>query len=363
MTIDLSYTAVAPLLPSLTSDLDLTHAMGGLLIGLYGIGMLIGSYPALRLAAWLGLVPATIVGLGLVVIGPLTFAFSSSFDVLCLGRFCGGFGDAITMTSILAIASTAGGRERRGAAIGMVYSGAFTGGMLGPLIGSAAEAFGRTIIFGLLALVQLVIAGFVTRLPTLPPGPVAGLRTTLGYLRSGRALIALSITSIPPFGLGIFVVSGSYRISESGGSSLMIAIAFSGMAGLYVVTSPTLGRISDERGRRQPIIALLLLAVFPLVLLALTTQPLPTVALIIIGGTLFTLVGGPGFALFSDLILERGGTTVEASFLKNLNWGLSAALGSIIAGLFHGAAGAEASFLFLAALLMVSASVVARSTR
>ena len=363
LVVDLCSTAIAPLLPTLDHELGLGHALAGLLVAFYGIGYMIGAYPALRFTSWFGLVPTTMIGTGLAIVGSLTFAFSSNFEVLCAGRVLGGFGSVVVYTGILSIASTTAGTERRGSAIGMVYSGTYAGSAIGPLLGSAADAFGRTIIFGLLSLVQLVIVGFVTRLPKLPPDPIASLRTTFGYLRFRRALIALWITGIPPFGLGVLVVSGSYRIIETGGSALLIAIAFSGMAVLYVFSSPTLGRISDVRGRRQPIIFLMLLATLPLLLLTLADVPIPSVALIAIGGTLFTLVGGPSFALLSDSVQERGGTAAESTFLMSLYWGPSSALGAILAGIFHGVVGAELSFLFLAGTTVASAGLVARYIR
>jgi MFS family permease len=159
------------------------------------------------------------------------------------------------------------------------------------------------------------------------------------------------------------IVSGSFRISEIGGSSLVIALAFSAMAVLYVISSPPLGHLSDTYGRARPLIVLLLLATVALLVLMMVTMPLPAAALIAVGGTLLTLVGGPSFALLTDAVQAQGKSTVEATFLMNLYWGPSAALGAILGGIFHGAVGAELSFGFLAVVLVASAGLVARYAR
>jgi len=74
-------------------------------------------------------------------------------------------------------------------------------------------------------------------------------------------------------------------------------------------------------------------------------------------------VDGPGFALVGDGVESLGGNSADTTFLVNLSWGPSAALGAILAGVCHDAVGANLSFAVLAAVAAVSAGIVYRRLR
>ena len=198
------------------------------------------------------------------------------------------------------------------------------------------------------------------RLPGAAPIAATPLRAMLAHVGSAQVRLGLWITSLPGFGLGVLMVSGTYRIQEVMGTTLMIAAAFGGIAVINVFAGPILGNISDRMGRRQPLLVLMTFAAILLGMLIGVEERIPLVILIAIGGALFSLVDGPGFALVGDGVQMRGGNDAEATFLMNLFWGPSAALGAILAGVFHGTGGAMLSFAVLAGITGISALVVYR---
>ena len=359
----LFYTALAPLLPSLDRQLGLGHAMAGILVAGYAIGYIFGTYPAIRLVTLRGPRATAVIGVMCVAFATAIFAVGDQLEILIAARILVGFGSVIAYTGVIAAASSIAGDQNRGLAIGTVYSGSAAGAAVGPLVGAAAEAAGRGPIFGIVAIGQLAVAGLLTQLPHVPAAKPVNVRETYRYLRYRRVWVGVWVTSIPGFALGVLVLSGSYRLSEIGATSLAIALAFSGIAVINVVANPTIGRLSDRIGRQMPILLALISAAVAVILMTLAALEVPTIILIALTGALLMTIGGPGLALIGDEITAHGGSTIQATLLMNTAWGPSAALGAILAGLFHGAVGAELSFAVLAAVALGSAFAVHRFAR
>lgn len=357
----LFYTALAPLLPQLDADLALGHEAAGLLVAGYAIGYAVGAIPAYLLSARVGPRMTAVLGVGAVAVATSFFAFGDAYPELLAARVLVGLGSVVAYTGVLGAAAAIVGTERRGTAIGRVYSGSAAGSAIGPLVGSLAEHIGRGPVFAAVAAAQLLIAGLLSRLPSVPPTDRVPLREALGYLRSIDVRIGLWITSVPGFALGVLTLSGTYRLHEVGAGSTVIAIAFSGIAVINVFVAPRIGAASDRMGRHRPIALALLVAAVALILMALAALEVSTVALIAVAGAVLLAIGGPGLALVGDGIARMGGDARNATFLMNLAWGPSAAIGAVAAGLVHGARGAELSLILLAGVAVLSMLLVRRS--
>lgn len=354
----LFYAALAPMLPSLEGWFGLSHAGAGALVASYGIGYGLGTYPSVRLSASVGPRSTALTGALFVVVGTVAFAVAPNLGLLFAGCTVSGIGSAMLNTGVIVLATASVGSEHRGSVIGTIYGGDDAGSAAGPLIGAVAESVGRGPVFGLLALAQLAVAGLMTRLPSVPAAPMAGFRKMIGHLRSARVRLGLRMSGLPDFGLGVLVVSGSLRIAEAGGSALLIATVFSCIAAVSVVAEPIVGRISDELGLRRPLLVLVLSAVVSIGLLIPADNRNLIAALVAISGALLAPLGSPGFALICDAVERRGGDDAQATFLMNLFWGPIAASGAAVAGIFHGAVGAQLSFALLAMVTLVSAGLV-----
>jgi predicted MFS family arabinose efflux permease len=359
----LFYTALAPLLPGIGRDLDLSHTLAAVLVAGYAIGYVIGALPGYALTSRYAPRTAGALGIALVALGTAGFAAGGDLPVLLGARILVGAGAVVAYTGLLAAAAEIGGLEARGSAIGRVYAGSAAGGALGPLAGAAADAVGRGPVFASLAGLQTIVAVLIARLPATPPIGAMPLRSVLAQVRYRRVRIGLWITAIPGFTLGVLTVSGSYRIAELGGTSLAIAIGFSGIAVINVFLNPRIGNLSDRLGRERPTAIALSGAAIALLAIILAAFEVSTIALIALTGALMMSIGGPGLALIGDEIARRGGDPAQATLLMNLFWGPTAALGAIAAGIFHDAVGAVLAFGMLAAVAAVSAAVVYRESR
>ena len=351
---------IAPMLPSLARQFGLSHTMGGLLVAAFAVGFAVGTYPALQLTSKMGPRATTVIGTACVAAGVLCFAVGTTDGLLFAGRGLAGFGSVVVYSGGIALAMAGVGNEHRGATIGTIYSGSYAGAAIGPLIGTAATIFGRSPVFVLMASAPLVVTALLSRVPSVVGAPAVNLGALRGYLRSGRVRLGLWITSLPAFGGGVIVVSGAYRLDEVGASALMIGIAFGGMAVITATLEPILGRVSDTWGRRRPLLVLMLLTAIAMSILIPIQERVALVVLIAIAGSLFSVADGPGFALVGDGVESLRGNATTTTFLVNLSWGPSAALGAVLAGICHDAVGAALSFGALAAVTTFSAGLIYR---
>ena len=149
------YAAITPLLPKLADDLDLGKNGAGVLTGAYAAGTLVGSLPAGWLIARFGVKPTVIVGLALMSVSCLVFAFARHIGLLDGARFLQGVGGACSWAGGMAWVAAEAPRERRGAMLGSAMGFAIFGVQLGPVVGAVARgvgqefAFSTTVAFGL----------------------------------------------------------------------------------------------------------------------------------------------------------------------------------------------------------------------
>src|ERR1700745_2395568 len=80
------YAALTPLLPHFVHDLHLSYAGAGVLVAAYAAGALVGGLPGGAAAARLGARRAVLVGLTLMGLSSLGFAFPHGFLRVFLAR-------------------------------------------------------------------------------------------------------------------------------------------------------------------------------------------------------------------------------------------------------------------------------------
>ncbi|HKI93446.1 MAG TPA: MFS transporter, partial [Gaiellaceae bacterium] len=94
------YAALTPLLPHFSASLGLSKSRAGVLVGAYAAGALVGGLPGGFAAARLGSRRAVLVGLTLMGIASLGFAFASGFWPLFVARFVQGCGSAFSWAGV-----------------------------------------------------------------------------------------------------------------------------------------------------------------------------------------------------------------------------------------------------------------------
>src|SRR3954452_10166860 len=147
------YAAITPLLPEYADDLDLSKAAAGVLTASYAAGTLIAALPSGFLAARIGSRQTMVVGLALIAVSSVAFAFADSAPVLDGARFAEGVGGACAWTGGLTWLMSATPADRRGEVIGAALAAAIFGILLGPVIGGVATVTGPEVVFCAVAVV------------------------------------------------------------------------------------------------------------------------------------------------------------------------------------------------------------------
>ncbi len=242
------YAALAPLLPSLSQQFGLGKGGAGLLVGIYPIGGFLGALPAGWATARFGPRPAILVSLGLMAVAALVFAFGQTIEMLYVGRFLQGLAAAVSWTAGLAWLVQGTSRERRGEALGFGIGAGVVGAQLGPVLGTVAHFVGRGPAFAATALVSVLIAALVLRMPEPQVDEQTTSASPLRLLRNGRYLIALMILVIPSMAFGVIEVLAPLRLSELGSSAALIGLIFFLAGAVEAIVSPVVGKLTDRIG-------------------------------------------------------------------------------------------------------------------
>jgi MFS family permease len=357
------YAAITPLLPHFADEFGLTKGGAGVLVASYAAGTFAGALPSGWLCAKAGVRATVLVGLGLLGITSLAFAFAPSVLVLDLARFLQGVGAAATWAGAFGWLIGASPRERRGEVIGAAMAAAIAGALFGPALGAAAAALSPEVVFSAVPVAAAGLAFWALRTPAVPPGGTARLRDLLTAVRQRPILGGMWLTTLPGLIFGTLGVLAPLRLDELGAGSTAIAAVFLFAAAFEAVVSPIVGRISDRIGRLPPVIVGLCGATVVLALVPWPERAWVLGVLVIAISPAIGTLWAPAMSQLSDgaerLALEQG----FAFALVNIAWSVGDSVGAAGGGKLGQSAGDEVPYLILAALCALTlAGVVAAAT-
>ncbi len=348
------YAAITPLLPEYADDLGLSKTGAGVLTASYAAGTLIAALPSGFLAARIGSRQAMLVGLGLIAVSSVAFAFAKTVVILDVARFAEGVGGACAWTGGLTWLMTAAPVERRGEIIGAALAAAIFGILLGPVIGGIATVTGPEVVFTGVAVLAAGLGIRVLATPGLPATGVPPVRSVLTAIASRPVLFAGWLVALPAVFSGTFNVLVPLHMDELGASGVAIGAAFLIAAGIEVFTAPLIGRFSDRRGRVAPIRAgLLAAAVCALILPLPETAVLVAVTLVAVVLAM-SLIWTPAMALLSDKAEAAGLDLAFASAMVSFAWAAGQVVGGSAFGGLADAASDAASYGVIAALFVIT---------
>ena len=163
------YAALTPLLPHFAHHLHLSKAGAGVLVAAYAAGALVGGLPGGLATARLGARRAVFIGLALMGLSSLAFAFVHGFWPLAAARFAQGCGSGFTWAGAFALLLAGAPRERRGEVIGTALGAAVFGALFGPVVGAGAALLGRGVVFTAVAGLAVLLAVWTLRVEPIPP--------------------------------------------------------------------------------------------------------------------------------------------------------------------------------------------------
>lgn len=354
------YAALTPLLPHFAKTLHLSKSGAGVLVGAYAAGCLVGGLPGGAAAARLGARRAVLVGLTLMGLASLGFAFAHSFGELAAARFLQGCGSGFTWAGAFAWLLAAAPRERRGEMIGSAMGAAIFGALFGPVIGGIAFALGRAPVFAALAGLAIVLGWLTFQIDPVPPEQPS-TEAIARALRNRTFVGGLLLMGLPALLFGVMSTLGPLRLAAASWTAYAISAVWFVGAAFEGALSPLVGRFLDRRGVFLPIQVSLVLAVGFSVGLALDPRPLVYVPLIVCAAASYGILFTPAFVLIADGAEASGLPQGMAFGLMNAAWASGALLGPAAGGAVAAASGDVVPFLVSAGLCALALVAVRRA--
>jgi MFS family permease len=248
------YAAITPLLPDLTTQFGLSKTGAGVLAATYPAGTFVGGLPGGWLAAKWGVKPTVILGLLLMSVASVGFAFGDSIVVLDVSRFVQGLAGAASWAGAMAWLTAGSPADRRGALIGSAMGAAIFGALLGPVVGVAADQLGNELVFCTIGAVGVALALWALQMPAAKPNADSSLRRLIASLSDGRIRSGLLLITLPGLLFGTMAVLGPLRMHDLGASAVAIGATWLVAAAFEAIVSPLAGRYSDRHGRNAPLL-------------------------------------------------------------------------------------------------------------
>jgi DHA1 family solute carrier family 18 vesicular amine transporter 1/2 len=346
------YLAVIPLLPRYVERFGLSTFEAGVVIAAYPVSVPLVSLGCIVLVPRVGAKRITLVSAALMSVATVIFAWAPNATVLVAARLVQGLASGSIWTGSMAWVTDNAPPGRRGRESGIVMGMLSAGSVAGPAVGALAAWAGQELAFGLVAAVSVlgvVLAGLA------PRGRLAGapaqLRGALAAaIRQPATRAALAITLIDLMTFGAVDVLVPLHLGAGGTSVGVIAAALGAGAALGAVTGPIAGRTVDRVGAQQVGLATAACIVVIPVVLALRPPTSVQLAILVIGGPLFGLVGSAIFPLSSSGADAAGVAHVVATGLMGVVWAGGFTVVPVLAGAIAQGASTTIAYLVMAAL-------------
>lgn len=314
------YAAIAPLLPYYSHRFDLSKSAAGVLAAAYAAGTLIGSLPAGWLTARIGVRKTVLTGLGMMIVSSVAFGFAHSIAVLDIARFVQGVGGAASWAAGLAWLMARAPANRRAEMIGTALAAAIAGGLLGPVLGTAASQTSPELVFSLVGVLGLGLCFWTFTEPAPPPTGGESFEAFRPALRDERVLRGMWLTTLGALLFGTLGVLAPLRMDQLGASEVAVGAAFLLAAGAAATTSPLVGRLSDRIGWRRPVLFGLCVSAIWAVVLPIPESAAVLFVLIVVADPFFGLSYPAAGAMISHGAEGAGLDQGYAFALFNIAW-------------------------------------------
>lgn len=330
------FAALAPLLPTLSRELDLSTTAAGLLSGSYAAGILMMAIPGGWFAATRGARTAVLVGLIGMGIFSVIFGFARELWLMDAARFCQGASGALMWAGAMSWVITVGPPAKRGTLMGFLVAAATAGELTGAPMGALAHAVGMEIVFGGIGLLSFVLFAAALSIEAPAQSAVQPLRSVLAATRQSDLWPAVWLLAAASFAFGAVVVIAPLRLDLLGAGVATIAAAFACGSIIETLLGPQIGRISDRVGRARPYRAGALLGALAVVIVSQVDLLWAVFCAVILFAFAAGLAFTPSMALAADVAADIGIDQGFASGLTNVGFGGGQMLGAFAAGALAG---------------------------
>jgi predicted MFS family arabinose efflux permease len=357
------YAAMTPLLPHFEDEYDLTKSGAGVLAAAYPAGTFLGALPFGYLAARWGVRATALLGLLLMSASSFAFAFADSIVMLDLARFVQGLSGAASWAGAMAWVASAAPPGRRGEMIGTTMGAAIAGALAGPALGALAAAVGIAPTFSAIGVLGIALAAVAATMEPAAPEGTSSPRELLAALRDGRVAGGMWLIAVPGLVFGTIGVLAPLRLDDLGVSAAAIGAAWLAAALLETGVSPTVGRISDRRGRLFPCLIGLASGTALMLLFPWPDSAWALIVLVILSAPLIGTLWAPSMAMLSDGAEALGIAQGFAFALSNLGWSVGQTAGYAASARLADLTSDTVPYLLLSGLCLASFLVLARARR
>ncbi len=356
------YGVLVPLVPYFSGELGLTKGQVGVLSGVMGVGIILGSVPGAYLASRLGVKGTAVLGLLLLSATSLPFGLVDEYWMLVALRLGEGFASALSWISAFTWVFVQVPEERRGQMLGTLISAAVVGALIGPALGGAAETVGVAQIFFAVSGLGLIVALWALSTPAPPPEKDLPSLRKLGNLFRPRLSAGLWLIALPPLLFASLAVLSPLEFSSLGWGAAAIGVVFLLGAAAEAAAHPLAGRWSDRAGYRPPISMSLLVSFAVLAALSWAANPYVLALLVVLAAVFFNFSLAPSTALFTEGTEKYGIRPSTAFAATNVVWASGYAVGGPLGGFLADLGGDALAYLSLAPLCLLTLFVVWRAT-
>jgi multidrug resistance protein len=351
-----------PVLPDFAARFSAGPTTIGLLFASFGLTLLILSVPMGAISDRIGRKGPMIVGLALLALATIAFAYADSLWMLFAARLLQGAADGMTWIVGFAMIADLYGPEERGRAMGLAMAGSTLGIIIGPVLGGwLYEVGGIRLPFLVVAAMALVeLAAFAVIAPrTRGSGGAAPMGRVLTHrpiaitalvVIAGGGTIAMLEPVIPlvmqsRLGLGPAAIGSLFGIA---------AVASTTMHPIY-------GWLSDRWGGRRLMMIGLIASAFVLPLLNFATDFRSAALAMVPMWVVFSMIVTPSLAYMAEVASAAGFEAYGVVYgVYNMAWAVGLMVAPALGGFLLERVGLEALTIGWALMLLVTSLVLAR---
>ncbi|MDP8224674.1 MAG: MFS transporter [Candidatus Lernaella stagnicola] len=340
---------LAPLLPTYATEMGASGTMLGLIFAGFSLGRLITMPIVGHLSDKYGRKGFIALGLGVQVVAAVAFLAASSPTHLMIIRIFQGIAGATVIPISMAMVGEISPKGKESTYMGYFTVALFTGFGLGPLVsGFVRDYISMDANFILLGL--LCFAAFVALLLFLPAkyhveNPRSQIVVPYRKLAQNRVLRAMFFYRVATsFGRGVVAAFFPlYGEMNAGLTASLVGVVISANILATAALQPFFGRLADRVGRRQLIIAGLILQAIPIFIMPFLNSFWPLLLLNVWMGA----AGAVSLPAASGLITQQGKKGGMGGSMAIFNIGMSVGLGSgpVIGGLVSDSVGFTGTFI------------------
>ncbi|WP_425840002.1 MFS transporter [Streptomyces fractus] len=323
---------VTPLIPHYVDRFGISPAAAGVFVALHPVASILASVPAGLVVLRVGSRTTVLVAALLAAAASIGLGVSANAAQLFAARFVNGVVGAGIWAAAFAWLVEVAPRSHRGRALSLGMGASAVGGMIGPVIGAAAEATSIIGAFAAIAVLFVILGLLVRRQPSSGSGKQVLAPALFAAMTRPAILPAAVLVSVAGVAFGTVTVVAPLALARFGAGAAFIGATFVCAALAETLISRFAGEVSDRYGYAMPIRIGLLLSAVIASLIVLPDRPLVFAAFVVALMSVVYVFLVPSFALFA-VVGDRVGLGQGVAFgLTNITWASGYVVGALLGG-------------------------------